>query len=180
MKPGQLFSLASAAILALIPATSHAIGTTAHAQELTIEFVDSENYTDTQTGFGSLERSSAAINEAISASFQEVAKKYLPNGYILSVKVEDIDLAGDRSHMTSTYGDIRVYRDIYPPRIVFTYQLHAPDKQLVARGKTTKSDLAYLRQNTGLRLAPEEEAPFVTELVRGWASKELRRAVAQP
>ncbi|NER51535.1 MAG: DUF3016 domain-containing protein, partial [Symploca sp. SIO1A3] len=94
--------------------------------------------------------------------------------------VNDIDLAGDRSVMTSTLGDIRVYREIYPPRIAFSYQVYSPQERLVASGDVSETDLNYLNQIMGVRLRPEEEAPYVTELVRGWAANELRRAVTSP
>lgn len=181
MKPSTLIALAAAAAIASYSTNAYAALSVAKPKnELKIEFADSDSYTDVETHFGSSGKAINEIERSIANAFQKSADKYLPDGYSLAVSVKNIDLAGDRSVLTSTFGDIRVYRDIFPPRIAFSYEVHAPDETLVASGDVSKSDLSYLYTISGIRMRPEEEAPFVTELVRGWASSELRRAVTKP
>lgn len=179
MKPSTLVALAAVAVIATYSTDSYAIGTVKSNAELKIEFTDADQYTDMETSFGSTDKTAGIIKDSVAEAFQRSANKYLPSGYSLNVSVENIDLAGDRSVLTSTFGDIRVYRDIFPPRIAFSYEVRSPSDQLVASGEVSKSDLSYLQTYTGFRFRSEEEAPFVTELVRGWASTELRRAVAK-
>ncbi|MBK1878200.1 DUF3016 domain-containing protein [Pelagicoccus mobilis] len=174
--------LAAVAIVAMAAysTTTYAIETSRPNNQLQIEFVEHEQYTDIETDHGSPESSAAIVEKSISSAFQKAANKYLPRGYTLKVSIDDIDLAGDRSMMSSTFGDIRVYREIYPPHISFTYRVYSPSEQLLAKGEANKTDLAYLYQLNGASLPPEEEAPYITELVRDWASNELRRAVTKP
>jgi len=179
MKTNKFIALATIASIALYSTSTYGIGNTESDNELKIEFSDYEDYTDTETSFGSAKAGEKLIQSSLTSAFQKAANKYLPSGYELRVTINDIDLAGDRSVMTSTFGDIRVYRDLYPPRIAFRYSVYSPSEKLVASGDINKSDLTYLFQFTGVRLRPEEEAPYVTELVRGWASNELRRAVTK-
>ncbi len=167
------------ALLTLIayPYSLYAIKTTEQTNKIEITFEPNEQYTDVDTGRGNYERNRVEIEKTVSSTFNKAAKKYLTKGYKFEVSISDIDLAGDRSPLTSTYGDYRVYKDIYPPRINFSYSIYDPQERLVASGQEVLSDASYTNNLRGARNLSAEEAPYVAELVRGWASTELRRAV---
>lgn len=141
---------------------------------VTLQFVDSKNFTDIELGYLSHERDAKKVMKSISEAFQKAADRYLPSGYTLDIQVTNIDLAGDRSPLTSTFGDIRVYRDLYPPRIHFSYAVYDAQEKLVSSGQVKKTDLSYLQTLRGVGNRSDEKAPYVAELVRGWASKSLQ------
>ncbi len=172
-------AVAKMALLTLLayPYSLYAIKTTEQTNKIEITFEQNEQYTDIDTGRGNYERNRATIEKTVSSTFRKAAAKYLPKGYKVEVAISDIDLAGDRSPLTSTYSDYRVLGESYPPRIKFSYSVYDPQERLIASGQESLTDSSYANNLRGARNLSAEEAPYVAELVRGWASTELRRAV---
>lgn len=172
-------TLATLIALFAYPINIYAIKTKEPTNQLTIQFEPAEKYSDIDVGFYNDDRNLSAVSEPLRAEFQQVANKYLPSGYSLAIDIHNIDLAGDRSPLTSLFGNYRVYTDVFPPRIAFSYAVYDSQEKRVAEGFERASDLAFTFKLRGAQTWSEEEAPYLTELVRGWASKELRRAVEQ-
>lgn len=166
-----------AALLAGLMYSTIAYGVTVSDSNasLKLQFVESENFTDIDLGYLSDEKNAEKVMESVREAFQQSADKYLPTGYELEVQVTNIDLAGDRSPMTSTFGDIRVYRDLYPPRIHFTYAIYDAQENLVASGSARETDLSYTQTFRGVGRRSDDKAPYVVDLVKSWSSKTLRK-----
>ncbi|AVV85201.1 hypothetical protein SPWS13_3492 [Shewanella putrefaciens] len=84
--------------------------------------------------------------------------------------VTDVDLAGDmRPTFGATANDLRVVKDIYPPRITFSYQVLENDKVIVA-GDEKLSDMGFL---TGIQ--PLNDKPFMyeTQMLNDWLKKTI-------
>lgn len=75
------------------------------------------------------------------------ADALLPPGQRLDVHVDDIQLAGSFEpwHGPNTQ-DIRIMREIYPPRIELHFTLTDADGHTIAQGSRRLSDQAYLQQ----------------------------------
>ncbi|EDY84099.1 hypothetical protein VDG1235_3728 [Verrucomicrobiia bacterium DG1235] len=177
MKTSRIIASATLFFAAAYSTNAYAVKTEESQIELRIQFEDSDHYTDIDNDYGRTDKRAESVLKSVKNAFQKSANKYLPDGYILEVVITDIDLAGDRSPLTSTYGDYRVYKSIFPPRINFSYAVYDPSEKLIASGTTRESDIGYTFKFRGPWIRSDEKAPYVTELVRGWASKELRRAV---
>lgn len=180
MKATALFAAATLLAGMTYSTNAYAVNTDPSQNTLRIQLIDSKRFKDIDIGYGNHQKQAEIVMESVRKSFQRAADKYLPSGYTLEVQVRDIDLAGDRSHLTSTYGDIRVLRDLYPPRIAFDYTVYDSQERIVVSGSANETDLGYLQSFRGPTQLDDEKAPYIAELVRGWASKtlskELRRA----
>ena len=71
--------------------------------------------------------------------------KALPAGERVEFNITDIKRAGDYEPWHgSNMQDVRVVRDIYPPRITFTYTRYAADGQVIDQGDRKLVDMGFL------------------------------------
>jgi hypothetical protein len=79
----------------------------------------------------------------------EQAKYYVPEGHKLTVTFTDIDMAGDFEPWRGPrFDDIRIVKDIYPPRINLAFQLTDAQGNVVKEGKRELRDLAFMMKIT--------------------------------
>jgi hypothetical protein len=131
---------------------SLAVAATAMAGEVKVEYKDYKKFTDmkpsNETRAGFEKRTMAGFDDI----FADLAKK-LPEGYSWNVVVTDIDLAGDVNHMMTQSGQqIRVIKDIFIPRINFSYTLFDQNKAVVAEEKDLKlKDMGFMSRVSNVR-----------------------------
>ncbi len=174
MKLEKTLTATLIALTILCPFIGYGITTTSDGSPVEVEFIDSESFTDIQADSASSKKQEAYLLRSIEVEFTKNALMYLPNGYTLKVRVTDIDLAGDRSLMTSRFADYRVLTDAYPPRIAFDYVVSDADGTQVAAGSKRLTDLAY-RNNLKIAIRSDKTAAYVKELISNWAKGELRQ-----
>ncbi|MGX7653391.1 DUF3016 domain-containing protein [Shewanella putrefaciens] len=108
--------------------------------------------------------------ETLTKNINKEAAKILKPNQKLEMMVTDVDLAGDmRPTFGATANDLRVVKDIYPPRITFSYQVLENDKVIVA-GDEKLSDMGFL---TGIQ--PLNDKPFMyeTQMLNDWLKKTI-------
>ncbi len=83
-----------------------------------------ENYSDLRSSNGGEEEFMAATLNELEQSIQTMASS-LPDGQKLEMTITDVDLAGDvkLTGARAQHQDVRVVKDIYPAKIVFSYRL---------------------------------------------------------
>jgi hypothetical protein len=79
--------------------------------------------------------------------FSKLAAK-LPEGQVLKIKVSDVDLAGD-TH-SGGINQVRIIKDIFIPRINFSFELLNTDKRIVKSGDIVLKDMGFM-MNTHLK-----------------------------
>lgn len=79
-----------------------------------------------------------------------LGERYLSAGQDLHILLTRFDLAGEYEPWRSGWEDVRILRDITPPRIHFTYTLFQDGKP-IRRGKARLSDIDYLSDPRGRR-----------------------------
>lgn len=103
--------------------------------------------------------------------------RVLPAGYHLIVTVSDIDLAGEfEPWRGGTWDQIRVVKDIYPPRIKLAFRLIDPSNNIVAQGERDLKDLAFLSR---LSINLDDPLRHEKDLIDDWVSNEFRRSKIQ-
>lgn len=103
---------------------------------------------------------------------QTTAAKPLQPGQTLDVTLVDIKRAGDYEPWHGPRGrDIRVMRDIYPPRIALQYTLKDADGRIVSEGDARLSDSGYL-QGSGL-LTDSDPLRYEKRLLNDWVKRQL-------
>jgi len=74
---------------------------------------------------------------------QRLGERYLAPGQDLHIEFTRIDLAGEYEPWRTGWQDVRILRDVTPPRIHFDYTLFQHGKP-VRRGEARLSDMNYL------------------------------------
>jgi hypothetical protein len=156
-----IFALAAAALFAPVPG---------FAGTAEVSFVAPERFTDAAHRRGpsrQLDRNLAHLENHIA----KLARS-LPEGQILKVEVTDIDLAGWIEPSADPY-DIRVLRDVHPPRIVLNYTL-ARDGAAPVSGRSALTDIAYLHRSA---FGPADDSlRYEKRLLTEWFRKQIVNA----
>jgi hypothetical protein len=113
-----------------------------------VEFFEPQKFTDVCDSYmGDPDRS--PYLQQIREHLLEHARHYVPEGQTLSVTFTDIDMAGDfEPWLGPRWADVRIVKDIYPPRINLTFQLTDAGGQVIKQGKRELRDLAFMMKIT--------------------------------
>ena len=171
MKLSQLicFSLAG-----LTSAAAYAAAPVGGANALAeVNFLEPSKFTDVKDNdMGDYERTSYLEN--IRDHILEQAKYYIPAGHRLSVTFTDIDMAGDfEAWRGPRFSDIRIVKDIYPPRMVLSFQVTDAEGNVVKQAKRELRDLAFMMKiNMSFR---DDPVRHEKALVDDWLRSEFPR-----
>lgn len=136
-----LTGLAPAFAFAISPkptAASHSSGRSE------VMFLESEKFTDAG---GSLDDKSDKNGylTMLRDHVDRLAAEYVPEGQKVALTFTDIDLAGDFPPVTKASRDsVRVMKDIYPPRMAFSYRITDASGAVVKEGKEELTDKNFL------------------------------------
>ena len=102
---------------------------------------------------------------------QRAAARLAP-GQSLDVTLTDIRRAGNYESWHGPRGnDVRIVRDLYPPRIELRFVLHGVDGAVLAQGERKLSDLGFLQDAT--RLDDSDPLRFEKSLIDDWLRREF-------
>ncbi len=95
-------------------------------------------------------------------------------GQRLDIELTDIKRAGDYEPWHGLqWSDVRVMRDIYPPRINLTFTLYGANGQVVEQGERKLLDGSYLLNSSlGLNTDPLR---YEKRMLDDWLHRELRK-----
>ena len=103
-----------------------------------------------------------------------MAHQYLKEGQVLSVRFTDIDLAGGfepwRGHQ---YNDIRIVKEIYPPRMDLEFKLTSAEGKIISEGKRQLRELGYLSR---MVLPNNDPMRFDKQMLEDWMRREFGRS----
>ncbi len=116
----------------------------ARAETVSVTFAQPESHTGAAPNGGvDTPGETQAVSE-IGNYLQALGARYLSPRQSLNIRVQNIVLAGRFEPWRGPgYYDVRILRDIYPPRITLRYQLTEGTRTL-AEGDETISDVNYL------------------------------------
>ena len=153
------------------------LSSAATAGEVKVEYKDYKKFSDMRPANearGAFEKRTMASFDKM---FADLAQK-LPEGYSWHVTVTDIDLAGDVNHMfTQTGQQIRVIKDIFIPRINFSYKLLDQNKVVVIEQQELKlKDMGFMSRISNIRADRPLEHERV--MLERWFKDTIQPAVA--
>jgi hypothetical protein len=104
----------------------------------------------------------------------EKAKYYVPDGHQLSVTITDIDMAGEFEPWRGPrFSDVRIVKDIYPPRINLSFRLTDAEGNVVQEGKRELRDLTFmLKITTAFR---DDPVRHEKALLDDWLSSDFKQ-----
>jgi hypothetical protein len=101
------------------------------------------------------------------------ATKALPPGQRMEFNITDIDLAGDYEPGRGINAqDVRIVRDIYPPRMSFTFTRYDADGQVIDQGERKLTDMGFL--STGSSQLDSDPLRYEKRMVDDWVRRELK------
>lgn len=111
--------------------------------EVLVNFVHPERFTDANTRGDFPAKADSPALASLRRTLQELGARYLPADTKLQVEVLDLDLAGRYEPWRFEARDVRIMRDVDPPRIRLRYALERPGQPPVSREETV-TDMLYL------------------------------------
>jgi hypothetical protein len=140
-------------------------------------FVNPEKFADVGDGYMSTDKGREANVEAIREHIEKTAVRYLPEGHKLAVSITDIDLAGDFEpwHKPGAE-DVRIIKDIYPPRVDLEYKVTDAAGAVVKEGKRQLRDLSFMMK---LSIRRDDMHRYEKELLNDWMRSDLGPKLAQ-
>ena len=125
--------------------------------EVILTFGDPETFTDFEYSQTRRTVEVEFFSKELKFHLDRTVKKALPEGVVLKLDFQDIDLAGGFEPWQSVpLDDVRFYRSRYPPMVKFLYQVKDGEGNILAEGAKTLRELAYqdrFSRRTGVRQA---------------------------
>jgi len=141
------------------------------ATKVTVTYVDWQKFSDIKDRFDWTEPGELAILKSLEASLQRDAKFYVPDGDHLTMIVTDIRLAGEyEPERGPQWDEVRIVRDIYPPRFVFTYSVTDPSGKVVKSGKENLSDIDF--QNH-ISIDGSDPLHYEKDMLSSWMQRKM-------
>lgn len=138
---------------------------TAQAATSEITWTDYDNYRDIRAGNQSRKSFRERTFNKLEKHFNKLAEK-LPEGHVLKIDVTDVDLAGDT--LAGGIDRIRVVKEIYSPRMNFSYQLINAEKNEIISDKIVLKDMNFMRSS---RLKYNNDSlGYEKNMLDGWFS----------
>ncbi|QSX33327.1 DUF3016 domain-containing protein [Shewanella avicenniae] len=146
MKVGLLIAgLFFAGLTTTATADEAAANNITEAGVVKIEWQAPEKYRDVRSATENRAVYRQRVFEALTKSLDKNASKLLKSGEKLELVVTDLDLAGDvlPTFGAATVNEIRVVKQIYPPRISFSYRV-LEGEQVIMVGSENLRDMGFM------------------------------------
>jgi hypothetical protein len=143
------------------------------AADVVVTFAAPEKFTDAKDSYMDTERGREAVLTEISEHLVAQAGRYLAAGERLEITVTDVDLAGDFEPWRGMhFDDIRIVKDIYPPRVSLEFRRLAADGRILSEGRRELRDLGYMLT---VALRTSDPLRYDKELLSDWLRREFKR-----
>jgi Protein of unknown function (DUF3016) len=107
----------------------------------------------------------------LGVELQRAGERSLPAGQQLQVTINDIKLAGSfEPWRRPGLEDVRILKDIYPPRVDLHYKLLASDGSTIREGDSKLRDAAYLMRSD---IRSTDPLRFDKRLLDDWVRREF-------
>ncbi|MDA3307390.1 MULTISPECIES: DUF3016 domain-containing protein [Stenotrophomonas] len=139
---------------------------------VSVKWDDPATFTEIRQSTNRFEAERGNWVQQLASYVQTTAARPLQPGQTLDVTLVDIKRAGDYEPWHGPRGsDIRIMRDIYPPRITLQYTLKDASGRIVDEGEAKLSDTGYLH-NLGLK-RDSDPLRYEKRLIDDWVKREL-------
>jgi hypothetical protein len=129
-----------------------------------------KDYRDIKSSGELQSRYEKRLFETLTENINKEAAKILKPNQKLEMTITDVDLAGDmRPTFGATANDLRIIKDIYPPRMTFSYQVMENDKVIIA-GDEKLSDMGFMG---GIQSLNDKPFIYETKMLTEWLKKTI-------
>ena len=153
----------------LIPGSAAAAPVGESALRISITFVEPEKFTDARRA--DLAPTFAGILRELERFLMDAGARYVPETMKLSIRVTDIDLAGDFELFRGPKADqVRITKGLYPPHIVLEFEVMDSAATVVRSGKRNLTDINYQRRSVYPR---EDNLRYEKDILNDWLRAEF-------
>lgn len=139
-----------------------------------VTFVAPENYTDVKDDYMDTEKGRDAILDQLKTHLVTTGARYLKADERLEIKVTEVDLAGDFEPWRGPrLQDVRIVKDLYPPRVNLEFRLLGADGKVISEGKRDLRNLGYLM--TSSPFPTSDPLRHDKEMLTNWLRQEFKR-----
>jgi len=139
------------------------------ASRVSVAFIEPEKFTDARRA--ELDPTSSGILRELEKFLIETGARYVPADMRLSIRVTNIDLAGDFELFRGPQADqIRIVKGLYPPHIVLEFEVLDSEAKVVKTGKRDLTDIDYQMRSVYPR---EDYLRYEKDLLRDWLRAEF-------
>lgn len=144
---------------------------------VTVVFSEPEKYTDVREKWPGSDAERESILGVLKDFIVERGTEFLPAGQKLEMTVRDIDLAGDFEPWRGIQlGEIRIVKEVYPPRMKFDYRLLDEKGKELRKGTADLRDLSFMMRSYYSR---QESYRYEKEMLDEWFREELKNKAAK-
>ena len=139
-----------------------------------VNFADTDTFTDFTNSYSFPDRGRDVYIAELSKFIEKRAAARLKGDLRLEVVITDVDMAGEFEpwHGPSAQ-NVRIVKDLYPPRINLSFRISRPDGSVVAEGNRRLRDLSFMYS---IRLNDSDPLRYEKELLDRWLGRELSHA----
>ena len=136
---------------------------------VSVAFIEPEKFTDARRA--ELEPTSSGILGELEKFLIETGARYVPADMRLSIRVMNIDLAGDFELFRGPQADhVRITKGLYPPHVTLEFELVDSAAKVVKAGKRDLTDIDYQMRSVYPR---EDYLRYEKDLLRDWMRAEF-------
>ena len=135
-----------------------------------VEYVKPDSFTDAGRRFPASARDESLA--PLKEHFVKEIGRRLPADQMLSLSITDVDLAGEFEPSQPASRELRVVKEIYPPRIELRFRLTRADGTVVKEGTRTLRDTSFLSNSSTGNADPLR---YEKAMIDRWLSREFAR-----
>ena len=137
-----------------------------------VEFLEPERFTDIQTAPGNDRQRDANLAE-LRRHVELRAAPLLANGQRLEVTITDVDMAGQAEPWRTRAPEMRIVRDVYPPRIDLRFRLTDGAGTVLRSGELSLRDPMFMARTGGYA---SDRLRYEKALLDDWMEREFGAA----
>lgn len=171
MKTTRIFFLS--ALVLLGAGAARALDTVKGPAQVDVVYFEREKFTDVRDGEFATDKGRDYTLDTLKEYLTKRAARGLLPGQKLAITITDVDLAGDYEPWRGPqWSDVRIVKDIYPPRIAFMFRLTDADGTVLKEGKRDIRDMAFMMKIT--MTFRDDPLRHEKTLLDDWLSDEFR------
>ena len=166
MKSSPLFRLLCIACVALASIMAQAA---TPSDNVSVHYRNPQNFSEAKRSFGANRSDADAYLKPLKDYITQRAARILAPGQRLDIVVTDVQRAGDYEPWRGPrFNDIRIIKDIYPPRIDLDFTLYGADGNVLSEGSRKLRNAAFLN---GISASDQDPLRYEKSLIDQWLRK---------
>jgi hypothetical protein len=142
MKTTLCTLLAAAALVS--GSASYGSGSTSAKATAVVELDNPADFTDFKISSYTTEKDTQALSIELRREINRLAANILPEGYRVTIRISDIDMAGDFERFRRPpLDDVRIVRSTYAPRMKLAYSVTDAAGNVVSSGERNLIDMSF-------------------------------------